>query len=127
MPRRLISSGSSFEAVAGYSRAVVDGEWVWLSGTTGMNYAEGTIAKDVVEQTHQTFRNIQAALSAAGATLNDVVRVFIIVTDQKDFAKVAPILGQYFGGIRPASTGIIAGLVDPRMKVEIEVTARRRK
>lgn len=126
MSRRLISSGSSFEAVAGYSRAVVDGDWIWLSGTTGMNYAEGTISDDVAEQTHQTFRNIERALAAAGSSLADVVRVFLIITKQDDFKVVAPIMGQYFGGIRPASTGIVAELVDPRMKVEIEVTAKRR-
>ncbi|MBM3584165.1 MAG: RidA family protein [Alphaproteobacteria bacterium] len=124
--RRLISSGSSFEAVAGYSRAVVDGDWVWLSGTTGMNYAKGTIADDVAEQTHQTFRNIDRALAAAGSSLADVVRVFLIITKQEYFKVVAPIMGQYFGGIRPASTGIVTELVDPRIKVEIEVTAKRR-
>ena len=126
MTRRLISSGSSFEAVAGYSRAVVDGDWVWLAGTTGMNYAEGTISADVAEQTHQCFRNIERALAMAGATLADVVRAFIIITEQRHFAVVAPILGQYFGGIRPASTAVIAALADDRMKVEIEVTAKRR-
>ena len=126
MTRRLISSGSSFENVAGYSRAVVDGDWVWLAGTTGMNYAEGTISPDVAEQTHQTMRNIQVALSGAGSSLADVVRSFLIVTKRKDFEVVAPIMGEYFGGIRPASTGIVAELIDPRMKVEIEVTAKRR-
>ena len=124
--RRLISSGSSFEALAGYSRAVIDGPWVWVSGTTGMDYAAGTISEDVVEQARQCFRNIERALAMAGATLADVVRVFVIVTETKHFAVVAPILGEYLGGIRPASTAIVAGLVDPRMKVEIEVTARRR-
>jgi enamine deaminase RidA (YjgF/YER057c/UK114 family) len=126
MTRRLISSGSAFESVAGYSRAVVDGPWVWVSGTTGFDYAAGTIADGVAEQAHQCFRNIERALATAESTLAEVVRVFIILTEARHFQVVAPILGQYFGGIRPASTAIIAGLVDPRMKVEIEVTARRR-
>lgn len=124
--RRLISSGSAFEKVAGYSRAVVDGEWVFVSGTTGFDYAAMTIDEDVVQQTHQTFRNIEAALSQAGASLVDVVRANYIVPNAADWPTITPILGQYFGEIRPASTAIIAGLVDPRMKIEIEVTARRR-
>lgn len=124
--RRLISSGSAFEKVAGYSRAVVDGDWVFVSGTTGFDYANMTISEDVAEQVHQTFRTIRAALAEAGATLADVVRARYIVPDQKEWQVVAPLLGEYFGEIRPASTAIVAGLVDPRMKVEIEVTARRR-
>jgi enamine deaminase RidA (YjgF/YER057c/UK114 family) len=127
MSRRLISSGSSFEAVAGYSRAVVDGRWVWVSGTTGMDYGAGTISPDVGEQTHQCFRNIERALHAAGSSLADIVRVVIIMTEKKHFEVVAPILGRYLGGIRPASTAYVAGLVDDRMKVEIEVTAKKRK
>ena len=124
--RRLISSGSSFEKLAGYSRALVDGEWVFVSGTTGFDYAAMTIADDVVEQTHQCFRNISAALAEAGSSLADVVRARYYVTDPADFATVAPIFGRYFGAIRPTSTAIVCGLVDPRMKIEIEVTARRR-
>jgi enamine deaminase RidA (YjgF/YER057c/UK114 family) len=124
--RRLISSGSSFERLAGYSRALVDGEWVFVSGTTGFDYAAMTIAEDVVEQTHQCFRNIAAALAEAGASLADVVRARYYVTEPAHFATVAPIFGQYFGAIRPTSTAIVCGLVDPRMKIEIEVTARRR-
>ena len=124
--RRLISSGSAFEKVAGYSRAVVDGEWVFVSGTTGFDYAAMTIDEDVVQQTHQTFHNIEAALRQAGASLADVVRANYIVPNAEDWPTITPILGQYFGEIRPASTAIVAGLVDPRMKIEIEVTARRR-
>ena len=126
MTRRLISSGSSFEVAVGYSRAVVDGDWVWVSGTTGMNYVEWTISADVAEQAHQCFRNIERALAAAGSTLADVVRAFVIVTEAKHFEVVAPILGHYFGGIRPACTAIVAAMVDPRVKLEIEVTAKRR-
>jgi enamine deaminase RidA (YjgF/YER057c/UK114 family) len=123
--RRLISSGSSFEKSVGYSRAVVDGDWVFVSGTTGFDYARMTIADDVVEQVHQTFRNIEAALSEAGVSLSDVVVARYILPRADDWPTVAPILGRYFGEIRPASTAIIAGLVDPRMRIEIEVTARR--
>ena len=126
MTRRLISSGSAFEKVAGYSRAVVDGEWVFVAGTTGFDYAAMSISSDLEEQVHQTFRNVAAALKQAGAGLADVVRVNYIIPRAKDWAEIAPILGQYFGDIRPASTAIIAGLVDPRMRIEIEVTARRR-
>ena len=124
--RKLISSGSKFEKLAGYSRAVIDGEWVFVSGSTGMDYAARTISDDVAEQTHQTFRNINAALAEAGATLADVVRVRVFVDQRGDFEIVAPILGEYFGEIRPANTTAVAPLVDARMKVEIEVTARKR-
>lgn len=123
--RRLISSGSSFEAVAGYSRAVVDGDYVHVSGTTGFDYARMTIADDVVEQTHQCFRNIAAALKEAGCSLDDVVRVRYFLTDAAAFADLAPIFGEYFARARPAATAIVCGLVDTRMKIEVEVTARR--
>lgn len=125
MTRRLISSGSAFEKTAGYSRAVVDGDWVFVSGTTGFDYAKMSISEDVVEQTHQTFRNISAALEQAGVSLKDVVRARYILTDAADFQKVAPVFGQYFGEIRPTNTTIVCGLVDPRMKIEIEVTAKK--
>ncbi len=124
--RRLISSGSSFEELAGYSRAVVDGEWVFVSGCTGFDYAAGTISDDVVEQTRRTFRNIESALAEAGASLADVVRVRVFLDSRDDFPRVAPELGEHFGDIRPANTTVIAPLVDSRMKVEIEVTARTR-
>jgi enamine deaminase RidA (YjgF/YER057c/UK114 family) len=126
MTRRLISSGSPFERTAGYSRAVVEGEWVFVAGTTGFDYAAMSISSDLAEQVHQCFRNIAAALKQAGAGLADVVRANYIVPRAKDWAEIAPILGQYFGEIRPASTAIVAGLVDSRMRIEIEVTARRR-
>ncbi len=125
MPRQLISSGSAFEKVAGYSRAVIDGDWIFVSGTTGFDYAQMSISDDVIEQTHQTFRNIEAALKQAGSSLKDVVRARYIIVNLPDWEKVAPVFGQYFGDVRPASTAIICGLVDVRMKIEIEVTAKR--
>jgi reactive intermediate/imine deaminase len=124
--RRLISSGSAFEAVAGYSRAVVDGDDVFVSGTTGFDYATMTIADDPVAQTHQCMRNIAAALGEAGCSLDDVVRVRYLLTDASVFEPLAPVFGEYFARARPAATAMVVGLVDPRMKIEIEVTARRR-
>ncbi|HIJ62410.1 MAG TPA: RidA family protein [Rhodospirillaceae bacterium] len=123
MARRLISSGSPFEEVAGYSRAVQDGKWVFVSGTSG--FANGKIADDVESQAEQAFDTIVAALAEAGATLADVVRVRLYLTDAGDFEKVAKICGRRFQGVKPANTTIACQLVDPRMKVEIEVTARK--
>ena len=124
MTRRLISSGSSFEQLVGYSRAVVDGDFVFVSGTTGFDYQTMMVSDDVLEQTHQTFRNIAKALDEAGSSLQHVVRVTYILVRSADWERVAPVLGEYFGSIRPAATAIIAGLVDPRMLIEIQVTAR---
>ena len=104
----------------------MDGEWVFVAGTTGFDYAAMSISTDLAEQVHQCFRNIAAALKQAGASLADVVRANYIVPRAKDWPEIAPLLGQYFGEIRPASTAIVAGLVDSRMRIEIEVTARRR-
>jgi enamine deaminase RidA (YjgF/YER057c/UK114 family) len=126
MTRRLISSGSTFEHDIGYSRAVVDGEWVFVSGTTGFDYAAMTISDDVVEQADQCLRNIEAALREAGASLADVVRVTYVLPDGRDFPACWPVLRKYFGEVRPAAMMISAGLADPRMKIEIEVTARKR-
>ena len=123
--RRLISSGSTFEKVAGFSRAVLDGDWVFVAGTTGFDYATMTIAPDVEAQTRQTFHNIAHALAQAGCSLKDVVRVHYYLTDQAYFQQVAPIFGEFLGEARPAATALICGLVDPAMKIEIEVTARR--
>ncbi|HWA44104.1 MAG TPA: RidA family protein [Hypericibacter adhaerens] len=123
--RQRISSGSSFEELAGYSRAIVDGDWVFVSGTTGFDYKAGTISPDVVEQTHQCFRNIEWALGQAKAGLKDMVRIQIHLTDAADFKAIAPVVGQYCREARPANTTVVAQLIDPRMKVEIEVTARR--
>jgi enamine deaminase RidA (YjgF/YER057c/UK114 family) len=125
--RRLISSGSPFEAAGGYSRAVADGEWVFVAGTTGFDYAAITIADNPAEQTRQALRNIEAALAEAGASLADVVRVRYYVPDAADWPRIMPVLGEAFATIRPAATALICGLVDPRMKIEIEVTARRRQ
>ena len=127
MVRKLISSGSEFERKIGYSRAVVDGAWVFVSGTTGFDYAAGSISDDPAEQTRQTLRNIEAALDQAGASMADVVRVNYIVPDVADWPAITEVLGATFGDIRPAATAIVAGLVDPRMKIEIEVTAKRPK
>ncbi len=125
--RRLISSGSPFEAAGGYSRAVVDGEWVFVAGTTGFDYAAMTIVDDPADQTRQALHNIEAALAEAGAGLGDVVRVRYYVPDAADWPKIMPVVGEAFAAIRPAATALICGLVDPRMKIEIEVTARRGK
>src|SRR5260370_363512 len=123
--RRLISSGSPFEAAAGYSRAVVDGEWVFVAGTTGFDYAAMTIAEDPAEQARQTLRNIAAALAEAGAGLGDVVRVRYYLPDIEDWPRIVPVLGEAFGSIRPAATAMVCGLVHPRRKIEIAVTPRR--
>jgi enamine deaminase RidA (YjgF/YER057c/UK114 family) len=125
MSRHLISSGSVFEEQMGYSRAVVDGNWIFVSGTTGFDYASMTIPDNVAEQAEQCLKNIQSALHEAHANLEDVVRVMYILPDAKDFPACWPVLRQYFGAIRPAATMIAAGLADPRMKIEIQVTALR--
>jgi enamine deaminase RidA (YjgF/YER057c/UK114 family) len=125
MARRRISSGSSFEALASYSRAVVDGEWVFVSGTTGFDYKAGTISPDVAEQTRQTFRNIAAALEQAGSGFADLIRIRVYLADAADFATVAPIVGEYCRPSMPANTTVVAPLIDARMKIEIEVTAKK--
>ena len=123
--RRLISSGSPFEAAIGYSRAVVDGPWIFVSGTTGFDYRTMTISEDVAEQAEQALRNIGEALREAGSSYADVVRVRYILPKAADFEPCWPILRRYLGEVRPAATMIQAGLSDPRMKIEIEATARR--
>lgn len=127
MSRRLISSGSTFEQEIGYSRAVVDGEWIFVSGTTGFDYKAMAISDDLGDQTEQCLQNIQAALEQAGASLDDVVRVLYILPKADEFPQCWPILRKYFGEVRPAATMISAGLADPRMKIEIQVTALRRQ
>ncbi len=126
MPRRLISSGSTFERDIGYSRAVVDGEWIFVSGTTGFDYGTMTIADNVVEQAQQCLKNIEAALRQAGAEMADVVRVMYILPNAGEFPQCWPTLRKVFGSTRPAATMISAALADPRMRIEIEVTARKR-
>jgi enamine deaminase RidA (YjgF/YER057c/UK114 family) len=123
MPRRVISSGSSFEREIGYSRAVVCGDRVLVSGTTGFDYATMTISEDVVTQTRQCLRNIEAALQQAGSSLREVVRVRYILPNAADFPATWPALRQAFGDIRPAATMFEARLADARMKIEIEVEA----
>lgn len=123
--RRLISSGSTFEREIGFSRAVVDGDWIFVSGTTGFDYATMTIAEGVVAQTEQCLLNIEAALAEAGSSLRDVVRVTYILPKAGDFPPCWPILRKHFGETRPAATMISADLIDPRVRIEIQVTARR--
>jgi enamine deaminase RidA (YjgF/YER057c/UK114 family) len=125
--RRLVSSGSTFEAEIGYSRAVVAGPWVFVSGTTGFDYSTMTISGDVVAQAEQCMKNIAAALAAAGASIDDVVRVHYLLPNAADFQPCWPVLKRWFGNVRPAATMLSAGLADPRMKIEIEVTALKRE
>lgn len=123
MNRTLISSGSTFEEDIGYSRAVVQGEWVFVSGTTGFDYSTMTISDDLQEQTEQCLKNIASALEQAGSRMDDVVRVTYVLPNAGDFRQCWPVLRKYFGSVRPAAMMISAGLADPRMKIEIEVTA----
>jgi enamine deaminase RidA (YjgF/YER057c/UK114 family) len=127
MTRRLISSGSTFEKSIGYSRAVVDGDWIFVSGTTGFDYSNMTISDDVVVQCEQALRNIEAALKQADSGFRDVVRVRYLMTNGPDFERCWPTVGRVFGEVRPACTVEVVGLTDPRMQIEIEVTALRRK
>ncbi|MBJ7347671.1 MAG: RidA family protein [Thermoleophilaceae bacterium] len=126
MTKQLISSGSDFEAVAGYSRAVVDEHYIHVSGTTGFDYDLMEIDADPEIQAHQCFSNISAALAQAGATLDDVVRVRYYLAKPKLFEQLAPIFGKYLGEARPAATAIGVKMVDPKIAIEIEVTATRR-
>lgn len=125
MARKLISSGSEYEAKFGYSRAVVEGDWVFVSGTTGFDYATGEISDDPAEQARQTLRTIAAALTEAGASMADVVRARYYVPNVDDWEPISEVLGEVFGDVRPAATAVIADLIDARMKVEIEVTAHK--
>jgi enamine deaminase RidA (YjgF/YER057c/UK114 family) len=121
--RKLISSGSRFEQEIGYSRAVVVDNMVFVSGCTGYDYTKMTISDDVLEQAEQTFKNIEFALTEAGASLQDVVRVTYILPNRADFEPCHPIFRKYFGEIRPAATALFATLVSDIVKIEIEVTA----
>ncbi|WP_028933183.1 RidA family protein [Pseudonocardia spinosispora] len=124
--RYAIVSGSTFETEIGYARAVVDGEWVHVSGTTGYDYATMTISDDVVEQAEQCLRNIESALTEAGCTVAEVYRVRYLLPEREDFQPCWPVLRARFGSVQPAATMLVCGLADPRMKIEIEVYARRR-
>jgi enamine deaminase RidA (YjgF/YER057c/UK114 family) len=126
MTRRLISSGSAFEAQIGYSRAVVAGDWVFVSGTTGFDYSTMSISDSLIEQTEQCLRNIDSALREADSSLQDVVRVTYVLPNGAEFEKCWPVLRKYFGEVRPAAMMISAGLADSRIKIEIEVTALKR-
>jgi enamine deaminase RidA (YjgF/YER057c/UK114 family) len=123
--RQAILSGSTFEDQIGYARAVIDGDWVHVSGTTGFDYTTMTISDDVVEQAEQCLRNIEAALTEAGCTFADVVRVRYLLPNRADFEPCWPALRRTFGPVRPAATMLVCGLADPRMKIEIETYARR--
>jgi enamine deaminase RidA (YjgF/YER057c/UK114 family) len=121
--RERISQGSDFEQTIGYSRAVVDARWVFVAGTTGFDYSAMTISDDIVEQVDQTLANIDDALTRAGSRAADVVRVRYLLPNGDDFEACWPSLRRYFGDARPAATMMVVGLQDPRMKIEIEVTA----
>jgi enamine deaminase RidA (YjgF/YER057c/UK114 family) len=125
MARKLISSGSTFEKEIGYSRAVVADNWVLVSGTTGFDYSKMTISDDLLEQAEQCFRNIEAALQQAGSSMQDVVRVTYVFPETGDFEKCWPVMRKYLGDVRPSAMMLTAGLSDPRMKIEIQVTAYR--
>jgi len=126
MQRTLISSGSPFETEIAYSRAVVQGDWVFVSGTTGFDYQTMTIADDIETQTEQCLLNIAAALAQAGASMADLVRVTYVLPDGSEFSKCWPVLRRHLGSVRPAAMMICARLMDPRMRIEIEATALRR-
>ena len=127
MSRYLISSGSTFEKEIGYSRAVVDGDWIFVSGTTGFDYDTMIISDDIAEQTEQCIKNIQYALRQANADISDIVRVMYILPQANEFSKCWPVLRKYFEDVRPAATMISAGLADVKMKIEIQVTALRKR
>jgi len=124
MNRKLISGGSEFESKIGYSRAVVDGDYVFVAGTTGYDYEAMTISESPIEQAEQCFKNIQEALIKAGSSLDQVVRVHYIFPDKRDFEPCWPTFKKYLGAARPAATMFVAQLLDDKMKLEIEVTAR---
>lgn len=126
MTRKLISTGSPFEKTAGYSRAVVQGDWCFVSGTTGYNYATMTMPDSVEDQTRNCMATIGTALAEGGFVMEDVVRCHYYVTDRAFVDAVFPILGETFGKIRPAATMIVCQLNKPEMKIEIEVTALKR-
>lgn len=123
--RRKITSGSPFERDIGYSRAIVSGDWIFVSGTTGFDYRTMTIDADVRQQARQCLENIREALVEAGSGFDDIVRVRYLLPDVSDFEPCWPVLREFFGDVRPAATMFTAGLADPRMKIEIEVTAHK--
>lgn len=124
MSRKLISSGSEFERKIGYSRAVVDGAYVFVSGTTGYDYSNMTISDDVSVQTDQCLKNIESVLKEAGSDIANIVRITYILPDRDDFELCWPVLNKWFGDIRPAATMFESRLLKDEMKIEIQVTAR---
>jgi enamine deaminase RidA (YjgF/YER057c/UK114 family) len=127
MPRRLISTGSPFEKIAGYSRAVIDGDFAFVAGTTGYDYATMTLPEDVTSQTRNCFKTIETTLQDAGFAMADIVRATYYITEPSDADAVFAVCGAHLSEIRPAATLlVVAGLYKPEMKVEIEVTAKRR-
>jgi len=124
--RRLISSGSAFEEKGSYARALVDGDWIFVAGTTGFDYRTGAIDDDPAKQLRKAFENVQHALAQAGSSLDDAVRITYYWTDAAFWEPCTPVMREFLAKARPPSTDIVCGLVDPRMKVEIEVTACRR-
>lgn len=125
MSRKLISSDSEFEAKIGYSRAVVDDDYVFVSETTGYNYQEMSISENVIEQAEQCFRNIEIALKEAGSSIKDIVRIIYILPNKKDFEPCWPVFAKWLGSVRPAATMFEAGLLSEDMKIEIQVTAKK--
>ena len=126
--RKKISSGSKFEEIVGYSRAIVDGEWVFVSGTTGYDYKNDSISEDIIEQTEQCINNIQSALKEANSSLEEIVRIRVYISDNKYFlGEVGQILGKYFGKIKPANTTVVTGFINDQIKIEIEATAKKIK
>ena len=127
MPRRLISTGSPLEKSVGYSRAVIDGDFAFVAGTTGYDYTTMTMPPDVTSQSRNCFKTIEAALKEAGFAIADVVRATYYITDARDADEHFAVCGEVLGEIRPAATLlVVVGLYKPEMKIEIEVTAKRR-
>ena len=127
MTRRLISTGSPLEKTAGYSRAVVDGDFAFVAGTTGYDYSTMTMPSDVMSQSRNCFKTIEAALKEAGFAMADIVRATYYITDVKDADAHLSVCGEILGEIRPAATIlVVTRLLKPEMKVEVEVTAKRR-
>ncbi len=124
MTRKRVSTGFKFEDIAGYSRAIVDGEWILVSGTVGYDYRKNQISADPAEQTEQAIRNIEEALAQCGATLENIVRLRVYITERENLMAISEVVGRHFRPYKPANTTVIAQLNAAEMKVEIEATAR---
>ena len=125
MTRRLITTGSPFEERFAYSRAVAQGDWCFVAGTTGYDYAQMAMPEDAADQTRNIFRTIERALTEAGFALADLVRIRVVVTDPAHWETAAPVVREYLGDIRPANMAVVSPLLAPEMKIEIEATAYR--